>query len=219
MSHTLDFRLLPSVSYGRASMRLDDDVAARVASLTRLSERASNAVRFAYWAGGTSDVLRCPGSEVQQLREGCFRAALTEFTSMEEVQVLDYKDRNIARMPLKLNETSNPLLHLFRELRNLEVHLRHSELRSVQKDVLWGHRDRPDEATKGIMEIWILDGVTPQSFGMLWNAKHYTPNQIDQMISWLNATQEQWGIQEVFLLAVEEYCRLIENELKRSDSD
>ncbi|MEQ1662581.1 MAG: hypothetical protein ABL877_07780, partial [Thiobacillus sp.] len=127
-----------------------------------------------------------------------------------------------ALKPNGLHETrggSNPLLHLFRELRNLEVHLRHSELRSVSKDVLWGHKDRPDEATKGIMEIWILDGVTPQSFGMLWNAKHYTPNQIDQMVSWLNATQEQWGIQEVFLLAVEEYCRLIEKELNRSGSD
>ncbi|MHB1084851.1 MAG: hypothetical protein ACYCZA_08420 [Thiobacillus sp.] len=219
MSHTLDFSLLPSVSYGRAFMRLDDDVAAGVASLTRLSERASNAIRFAYWAGGTSEDLRCPEPEVQHLREGCFRAALTEFASMEDVQVLDYKDCGIARTPLKLNETSNPLLHLFRELRNLEVHLRHSELRSVQKNALWGHKDRPDEATKGIQEIWILDGVTPQSFGMLRNAKHYTSNQIDQMISWLNATQEQWGIQEVFLLAVEEYCRLIENELKRSGSD
>ena len=209
MSHTLDFRLLPSVSYGRASMRLDDDVAARVASLTRLSERASNAVRFAYWAGGTSEILRCPESDVQQLREGCFRAALTEFASMEEVQVLDYKDRGISRMPLKLNETSNPLLHLFRELRNLEVHLRHSELRSVPKDVLWGHKDRPAEATALTISIWILDGVTPQSFGLLRNAKHYTSDQIDQMISWLNTTQEQWGIQEIFLLAVEDYCRLL----------
>ena len=209
MSHSLDFRLLPSVSFGRAFMRLDDDIAAGIASLTKLSERASNAVRFAYWAGGTSEILRCPESDVQQLREGCFRAALTEFASMEEVQVLDYKDRGISRMPLKLNETSNPLLHLFRELRNLEVHLRHSELRSVPKDVLWGHKDRPAEATALTISIWILDGVTPQSFGLLRNAKHYTSDQIDQMISWLNTTQEQWGIQEIFLLAVEDYCRLL----------
>ncbi len=209
MSHSLDFQLLPSVNCGHAFMRLDDNIAAGIASLTKLSERASNAVRFAYWAGGTSEILRCPESEVQQLREGCFRAALTEFASMEEVQVLDYKDRGASRMPLKLNETSNPLLHLFRELRNLEVHLRHSELRSVPKDVLWGHKDRPAEATALTISIWILDGVTPQSFGLLRNAKHYTSDQIVQMVSWLNTTQEQWGIQEVFLLAVEEYCRLL----------
>ena len=205
----LDFRLLPSVNFSRTFMRMDDDVAAGISSLTRLSERANNAVRFAYWAGGTSEVLRCPESEVQQLREGCFRAALTEFVSMEEVQVLDYKDHGISRTPLKLNETSNPLLHLFRELRNLEVHLRHSELRSVSKDVLWGHMDRPEEATALTISIWILDDVTPRSFGLLRNAKFYTPAQIEQMISWLNATQQQWGIQEIFLLAIEDYCRLL----------
>lgn len=209
MSHALDFTLLPSVSFGHAFMRIDDDIAAGISSLTRSSERASNAVRFAYWAGATADVLRCSESEVQQLREGCFRAALTEFASMEEVQVHDYKDHSITRAALRLNETSNPLLHLFRELRNLEVHLRHSELRSVSKDVLWGHIDRPDEATAHTISIWILDNVTPQSFGLLRNAKSYTPAQIDQMISWLNAAQGQWGIQEIFLLAVEEYCRLL----------
>lgn len=209
MSYSLDFQLLPTVNFGHAFMRLDDDIAAGIASLTKLSERANNAVRFAYWAGDTLEILRCPESEVQQLREGCFRAALTEFASMEEVQVLDYKDRGISKMSLKLNETLNPFLHLFRELRNLEVHLRHSELRSVQKDVLWGHKDRPAEATALSISMWILDGVSPQSFRLLRNAKHYTSDQIDQMVSWLNTTQEQWGIQEVFLLAVEEYCRLL----------
>jgi hypothetical protein len=190
-------------------MRIDDDVAAGIAPLKRLSERASNAVRFAYWAGGTSDTLRCPESEVQQLREGCFRAALTEFASMEEVQILDYKDLGIARTPIRLNETSNPLLHLFRELRNLEVHLRHSELRSVAKEVLWGHMERPDEAAALTISIWILDDLSPKSFGLLRNAKNYTSDQIDVMISWLNASQAEWGIQEVFLLAVEAYCRVL----------
>ncbi|MFA5172051.1 MAG: hypothetical protein WC426_10840 [Sulfuriferula sp.] len=190
-------------------MRIDDDVAAGIAPLKRLSERASNAVRFAYWAGGTSETLRCHESEVQQFREGCFRAALTEFASMEEVQILDYKDLGISRTPIRLNETSNPLLHLFRELRNLEVHLRHSELRSVEKDVLWGHMERPDEAKALTVSIWILDDLSPKTFELLRNSKNYTSDQIDVMISWLNASQVEWGIQEVFLLAVEAYCRIL----------
>lgn len=209
MLHLLDFQLLPVPRFSRAFMRLDDDVAAGIAPLKRLSERARNAVRFALWSAGTSETLRCPASEVRYLREGCFRAALTEFVSMEEVQSLDYKDQGLSKTPLKLNDTSDPILHLFREIRNLEVHLQQSELRSVQRDFMWGDIDRPTEATDISMLIWSLEGVTPQSFGSLRNAKNYTADQIAKMTSWLNTTQKEWGIQELFVLAVENYCRLL----------
>lgn len=210
MAYSLNFDLLPEMTHGRAFMRMDDDVASGIASLRRVSERASNAIRFAHWVGANSDVLRCPDSEAQQLREGCFRAALTEFASIEEVQCLDYKGLGISRAPLRLNDTPNPLLHIFRELRNLEVHLRQSELRSQQKDVLWGHMSRPTEAMPLTISIWTVEGLTPHAFGLLRNAKkHYTPDHISKMMSWLNAAQNEWGIQEVFLLAVEEYCRLL----------
>jgi hypothetical protein len=128
---------------------------------------------------------------------------------MEEVQLLDYKEHDITRKKLKLNDTLNPLLHLFRELRNMEVHLQHSEFRETKKNVLWGHIDRPTEATPLTISNWTLDGVTSQSFSQLRNASKYTPDQIDQMVSWLNTTQEEWGVQELFCLAVDEYCRLL----------
>jgi hypothetical protein len=209
MPFTLDFDLLPKMTHGRAFVRMDDNVASGITPLRRVRERASNATRFAYWAGAGLEVLHCPDSEAQQLREGCFRAALTEFVSIEEVQSLDYAELGISRAPLRLNETPNPLLHVFRELRNLEVHLRQSELRSQPKDVLWGDMSRPKEATPLTISIWTVEALTPHAFGLLRNAKHYTPDQISKMISWLNAAQNAWGIQEVFLLAVEEYCRLL----------
>lgn len=209
MPHALDFRLLPQPKYNRVFVRLDDEVAAGIAPFKRLSERALNAVQFARWSTGSSETFSCYESEVKRLREGCFRAALTEFASMEEIQSLDYKDRRLSRAALKLNETSDPTLHLFRELRNLEVHLQHSELRGEQKDFMWGHVDRPAEATEISIAIWSLEGVTPRSFGSLKNARHYTADQIATMTSWLNTMQMKWGIQELFILAVESYCRLL----------
>lgn len=209
MPHSLDFSLLPNITHARAFMLMEDEAVADVAPLKRVSERAFNATRFAYWSGASSEMLRCEESEVQQLREGCFRAALTEFASIEEVQSLDYADCGISRTPLRLNETPNPLLHVFRELRNLEVHLRQSELRSRPKDVWWGHMSRPAEATQLTIAIWTVEALTPHAFGALRNAKQYSPDQISRMVSWLNAAQNEWGIQEVFLVAVEQYCRLL----------
>lgn len=209
MTHLLDFQSLPVIKHGRAFIQLDLDVALGIETLRRLKQRADNAVRFAHWSTGTSETLGCPETELQQLREGCFRAALTEFSSMEEVQTLDYEEIGIVKKPLKLNDTASPLLHLFRELRNLEVHLRHSELQSIQKDVFWGHVDHPEEAIPLTISIWILEGVTPKNFSRLRNAKRYTGEQIEAMTSWLNASQQKWGVQELFVLAVEEYCKLI----------
>ena len=209
MPHALDFDLLPKITHGRAFVRMDDNAAACVASLRRVRERASNATRFAYWSEADSEILRCQDSEIQQLREGCFRAALTELVSIEEVQGLDYTELGIKRATLRLNDTPNPLLHVFRELRNLEVHLQQSQLRSQPKDVLWGHMSQPIEATPLTISIWTIEALTPHAFSLLRNAKHYTPAQISHMISWVNAAQNEWGIQEVFLLAVEEYCRLL----------
>lgn len=209
MPYSLDFSLLPTLTHGRAFMRLDDGVVSGVASLRRVSERASNATRFVYWAGADSEVLRCPDTEAQQLREGCFRAALTEFASIEEVQALDYAELGISRTPVRLNDTPNPLLHIFREMRNLEVHLRQSALRKHTKSVLWGNMSQPSEATPLTIAIWTAEALTPQVFAQLRNARNYTADQIAQMISWVNSAQSEWGIQDVFLLAIEEYCRLL----------
>lgn len=198
----LDFTKVPTLDKGHFFMRIERDVALEIGHFRRLMARANNAVRFISWSEGDSTLLHCNESEVQQLREGCFRAALTEFASMEDVQRLDYEEHGVVRAQIKLNDTANPLLHIFRELRNLEIHLRHSKLRSFPKDVLWGKKEVPLT-----IDIWVVEGVTPESFALLRNAKNYSSQQIEQMVNWFNAAQAEWGVQELFLLAVEEYCR------------
>lgn len=198
----LDFTRLPTITRGRTFMRMESDVAAGIERYRRLSERANNAIRFASWSEGDSTTLRCHETEVQQLREGCFRAALSEFASMEDAQKLDYEEQGGARVQIKLNDTDNPLLHIFRELRNLEIHLRHSRLRTVPQNIFWGTKEIPLA-----IDVWIMEGITSDSFSSLRNAKNYSSQQIDQMVNWFNAAQAEWGVQQLFLLAVEEYCR------------
>lgn len=207
MELNLDFAKLPTIACGRVFMRIECNVAAGIERYRRISARANNAVRFASWSEGDSTLLHCHESEVQQLREGCFRAALTEFASIEDAQKLDYKEHGESRTPIKLNDTSNPLLHIFRELRNLEIHLRHCELRSSPKDVLWGKKEIPLT-----IDVWMMEGITSDTFALLRNANNYSPQQIEQMVTWFNTAQAEWGVQQLFLLAVEEYCRELKTD-------
>jgi hypothetical protein len=151
------------------------------------------------------------------VREGLMRAALTEFVSIEDVLQLDLQDLGLHQSPLRLNDTDRPLLHIFRELRNHEVHLRHGRLRSISRDVSWGHYDRQEEATPLTIELWLLDGVTAESFGTLRNARAYGEADIRRMVELFNFAQAEWGIQDLFLNAVEEYCCLLADAVRKSD--
>lgn len=211
---TLDYKLLPIINYGRIFIGLEKDAATGIARFKRLSERANNAIRFSAWSQSSFKTLGCPESEVKQLQEGCFRAALVEFGSMEEIQILDYKENGITKDKLRLNDTTNPLLHIFRGLRNQEVHLQNSTISETQIQAMWGHIDNPDEATPITISKWFFEGITPESFNEITPASrrknyYYSPDQIKQMVDWLNTNQETWGIHEIFCLAVEEYCRVL----------
>lgn len=199
-------------------MQIDDAISQSITSLRRVSSRAHNAVRFAYWSQLSANDLRCQATDVPQLREGCLRAALMEFSSIEDVQLQDYNEAELTNKPVKLNDTNHPLLHIFRELRNHEVHLRQSELRAISKDVLWGDVVRPQEATPLTISIWVLDGITVQSFSALKNARSYSKEQITKMLNWFNSSQENWGFQELLCLAIEEYCREIAMQLSSNSS-
>ncbi len=66
---------------------------------------------------------------------------------------------------------------------------------------------RPSEATPLRISIFSLEGVTIKSFSQLNNARRYTPTEIHCLVDWFNKSQAKWGIQELLLTAVEEYCR------------
>jgi hypothetical protein len=202
-----DLSTFPELRYGRAWFHLDEDLVKAMQPLCRALTRAQNAVRFAWFSEGDAELMRCRETEAHHLREGFLRAALAEFVSMEDVLKLDLSTLGISAPPLRLNQTPKPILHLFRELRNHEIHLRQSSLSVTQKDALWGHIERPAEARPLRISIWTLEGVTFESFLELRNARLYTKAEISCFVGWFNKGQAAWGIQQLLLIAIEEYCR------------
>ena len=74
--------------------------------------------------------------------------------------------------------------------------------------MFWGRIEHPEEATLRRVSIWILDSITVESFSQLHNVKrNYNDEEVCKLIDWLNQFQAMWGIQRLFLIAVEDYCR------------
>jgi hypothetical protein len=202
----LDFSRVPAINYMHLFLSLTEGLMKRLGSLPRSRDRARNAIRFAWFAGQDKGVLHCSDDELRHLREGFLRAALVELSSIEDILRLDLEDFIAGTPVLKLNDTTRPHLHLFRELRHHEIHLRDSKLIRHQKEMLWGNVTKPEEATPITTKIWILEGVTVESFSELKNARHYSRADLTRLIDWFNAAQLEWGIQELFLRTTEDYC-------------
>jgi hypothetical protein len=74
--------------------------------------------------------------------------------------------------------------------------------------MFWGCIEHPEEATLRRVPIWLLDGITVASFSQLHNVKrNYNHAEVCKLVDWLNQSQAVWGIQQLFLVAVEDYCR------------
>jgi hypothetical protein len=187
---------------------INEDIVKAMEPLEHALARAQNAVRFAWFSEGGAERMRCSELEAERLRAGFFRAALAEFVSIEDILKVDFMALGNTKQALKLNETPNPILHIFRELRNHEIHLKHSSFFREERDMLWGNIEHPADARLVRISIWILDDFTVESFLQLNNVKrNYIYEECCKLVGWLNESQAVWGIQQLFLIAVEDYCR------------
>jgi hypothetical protein len=203
-----DFSRLPEITHVNSwFFCIDDDIVKAMEPLEHALARAQNAVRFAWFSEGSAERMQCSELEAVRLRAGFFRAALAEFVSMEDILEVDLPTLKNLKLPWKLNETPNPILHIFRELRNHEIHLRHSPFFREERDMLHGHIEHPADARLVRVSIWILDDISVESFSLLQNAKRYTYEERGRFVDWLNQSQAVWGVQPLFLIAVEDYCR------------
>jgi len=209
MSVKPDLSRFPEITHVNAwFFCIDNDIVKAIEPLRHASERAQNAVRFAWFSEASAELMRLSELETERLRPGFFRAALAEFVSIEDILKVDLSMLGITKQPLRLNETPKPHLHVFRELRNQEIHLRQSPLSREERDMFWGRIEHPEEATLRRISIWILDGITVESFSQLKNVKrHYNHEERCKLVDWLNQSQAVWGIQRLFLIAAEDYCR------------
>jgi hypothetical protein len=105
--------------------------------------------------------------------------------------------------------TADPLLHIIRELRNLEIHLHSSSLTAHEITVFWRDRTNPDREHALTDDAWCIDDLTPQRFSLSRNARHYTQANMQRLVKWFNAAQQEWGVAELVRLAILRYRRLI----------
>jgi hypothetical protein len=142
------------------------------------------------------------GSDESSLRqrEGYMRAALGELVSVEDSLKWECPDN-----PFELWWSSNPLLHMLRELRNLNVHLKPSDLVPQEIVVRLGAPESKDFS----INIYHLSSLTPEAFSKLRNATRYTPEQISALVDWFNEFHKHWGIGDAIHQGIVALSRLL----------
>lgn len=136
-----------------------------------------------------------------KLREAYCRASLGEFVSMEESIVYDDPDGNHHRIV----KSRNPLLHIMKQLRNLQFHIISKSLDSQEHRVVWAGQE-------STMRFWYVDNILIDEFNRLRDAQYYSDKDKKQMISWFNTSQRKWGVNQMILEAVSAYAMEIVTE-------
>ena len=160
-------------------------------------------------SGGKDTLFHDDLNRRNRLREGFLRAALAEFVSMEETLIRDLDNTNSTKTAIKINNSSNPLLHILRELRNLEIHLNSSTLSAEQRDFMWKPFGEERNVTTN---VWYIDNLQPSDFLQLRNARNYNLTELEMCINRFLAEQKEWGIQEMIIRGVNSYSEEIIDE-------
>jgi hypothetical protein len=165
--------------------------------------RAECAMQFCWLILGNKEQLFTDDLTKQnRIRESYLRASLAEFVSMEDTIKRETNSKN----PIKLNNSSNPLLHILRELRNLEIHLTSSTLSYRTENVIWGEGEIQQALE---IKIWSINNLKPEDFLELNNAKHYDKQELIKAADIFLKLQSKWGINEMIFQGINLFCEEI----------
>lgn len=196
----LDFAQAPDLSARPIIDALDPYVIGPMEVIPETLARAQMSLRFPVYGLDIAAVRHLTEPDALAVLEGFLRAALAEFVSMEETLKSELK-LNSAR---RLYDYPNPLLHIMRELRNIEIHQRTGKLAQRSRDAVFSNTN--DQIT---INIYTIDPITPQQFRNTKNAQYYDDSDIDALVAWFNNAQEQWGVAYLLVKAVNTFCNHI----------
>ncbi len=202
--HSLDFNLLPTIDSAHTFCSIPDDLVTGLAALPETLCRAESAASFLGKQPTHRWSSRPPQEDEDRKDEAFIRASLAEFVSMEDTLPRDLERIGLDRKAIRLNSSPHPLLHVLRELRNMEIHVRTSQVAHFPIRVLYGVDRVP-----GSFTVTHLTGITSAEFTRLRNAACYHPNDISRMITWFNDAQIRFGITELILRGIETHGRQI----------
>jgi len=182
----LDFALLPPESQFASRtllIGLSPSLEARLASLPQVLERVRSAVMFAELSGKQSEAWRAAAF---------IRAALAEFSSIEEMQELD----GPSAPHFKIKDQPNPLLHILELMRHLNVHVRPVKAR---------HESVPVSICEHTFEldIYIVSDLHASELLGLRSGRHYASADIQEAVAWFGQAQAHWGAGYVIRAGIE----------------
>lgn len=196
MKYDLDFSQLERKDHSSIFRALPIDIEEILqATLPETAARIEGAIKFCWHILGTEETLHAKEPKATRLREAFLRASLAEFVSTEETLQRDLNKLDETLQPAKIFNCRNPLFHLIRELRNLEIHLVSSKLTPSAKAIIY--REQNNEIT-----IWTIPDLTVEKFKMLRNSKNYKDEDVEEMVSWFNKAQFDWGVDDLLFRSI-----------------
>jgi hypothetical protein len=187
----LDFNLIPEYEFTATFMSLPRDIEAAIRQFPQTEERIEGALMFC------ARVMNCDPDKVPDAARKAgayFRAALAEYASIEEAF---NRERPAGTPEFRLHGTPNPLPHILKQLRHLQIHLVTNEM--AKQTISLVLKNVPGAEPVDVI-IWTIDDLTDAQFNELdafKKKKHYTPAQATEMANWINTRQTQFGIHDL----------------------
>lgn len=200
---TIDFSLVADLERPSIWFGLPLDLEKALAALPETQARVEGTLHFAYRSNCDATTMLVMESKEQIFREAYFRAALGEFVSMEEAAILDFKNSGKTTMPPRANALSNPLFHVFREMRNVNFHLTRSRIQMSNRLATITLADQTHEVDYGLT---LISGFDEPTFARLQNARNYRTSDIKALVEWFDLVQREWGAPHMLRLAVIAYA-------------
>ena len=208
----LDFSLLSDVPGGSLFWSLRPSVAGPLSAV--LPETASwlyGALYLASLIGWDRDTTVPSTNERVARSAACFRGYLAEFARVDHVVGREFRHKGLSDVPT-LVSSRYPAFHLFRELRNLELHLAPSQLSSREAEFTVGS---DTDTTRLKMVLLLVQDVTLERLMKLDNSRYYGQESLQKMAEWLQRNQATWGIGQVIHFVTEAFAHHVLIEYRR----
>ena len=195
MRAALDFNDYPDITSGDIRWSPPPD------SLNKIPELYARAISSLNMLFSISKYAEREGYTPEIHAASHIRLSLVEFVAIEEVmQSSGYSN-------FKITNSTSPLLHFMRLLRNYNVHIGSPV---INKSVI----DVEVFEQKWEMPVAIIDNLSVNQFMSLRAIAHqklYTQEELEKMISLFNEQQARLGVYEILKCGVERLIREVEN--------
>lgn len=192
---TLNYDLVPEPEFTPTFMSLPSELEDSMQRFPRTLKRMK------------AVLTNCCGIKISQPQqaENAFRAALTEFAAIEDLLNRELPEGNLK---FRLLDTDNPLPHILKQLRNLQVHLEGSSIAGHQIS-LW-LKNVPGAEPIDMLVPTIADLTDTQLLELdAFQKGYYSQAQASEMVAWINTRQLLFGIDDVIYRGVVEAAERI----------